>query len=267
MKVINPIYARSFAHSLSENLTNQGVQKVKHSHLLAVHDCLVKNNLAFPGFNPRKIRQSTSLVYDSLVALGTRIGKKNAFEAARAVLSDRHPVFRKPLYVDEADVHNDKVLQGLGLDDDHWCVTQWVPWMLEDGQELIDEINKALKQVEDAPGLAAMQIDDVKEIEAFIQSLYVGFFVLTDFISECPVGLDLLKANEPVLAKVKEALARFSNCFDLGPHIVVGYRLQTLSALQQPSKEEALSVLLNTRFKIPLVIDPEDPEHGAEILP
>lgn len=257
MKVTNPIYARSFAHSLSEKLMEQGVQKVKHSHLLALHEKLIGQKLAFPGFNPRKRKAATALVYDSLVGFGTRVSKKTAFQAAQAVLHDRTPFLRKPMFIDKEDVNNDRVLEGLNHDDSYWCQNQWLPWMFEDGETLISEIEKVLDKVEKTPGRReSMRAEDVKEIEAYIQALYIDFFVQTDYISEVVVGLSALEENEPLLARVRYALAKFSMHFDLGPNVVVGYKLQTVSAMQTLMKEvfvdEVSSVLQNASFKITL---------------
>ena len=240
MKVTNPIYARSFAHSLSEKLIEQ--------------------KLAFPGFNPRKRKAATALVYDFLVSLGTRVSKKTAFQAAQAVLEDRTPFLRKPMFVDKEDAHNERVLEGLDHDDSHWCATQWLPWMFEDGQTLISEIEKVMADMEKSPlRRAAMESEEVKEIEAYIQALYIDFFVQTDYISEVAVGLKALEENGPFLHRVKAALAKFAMHFDLGPNVVIGYKLQTRSAMQTLIKEvfvdEVSSVLQNTNFKIKLNVE------------
>lgn len=260
MKVTNPIYARSFAHSLSEKLIEQGVQKVKHSHLLVLHEKLMEQKLAFPGFNPRKRKAATDLVYDSLVGLGARVSKKTAFQAAKAVLHDRAPFLRKPMFVDKEDANNDWVLEGLNQDDSYWCETQWLPWMFEDGETLIREIEKVLTEMKRLPGgPSAMKAEDIKEIEAYIQALYIDFFVQTDYISEVEVGLKTLEESTPFLDRVKVALAKFSMHFNLGPNVVIGYKLQTVSAMQtlmqKVSVDEVSSVLQNTSFKIKLNVE------------
>ncbi len=261
MKVTNPIYARSFAHALSGKLNELGVQKVKHSHLLAIHERLILEGLAFPGFNPRKCKEATALVYDALVDLGTRVSKKNGLQAARAVLNDRTPFLRKPLFVDKADFHNEFVLEGVGIDDSHWCKTQWVPWMLEDATELLGEVNMVLKEVVRQPGWrTSMSAIQIQELERFIQSLYVNVFTQTGYISNIHVGLELLETNKPMLDRLKEALLQYGEHFDLGPHSVFGYRLQTVSAMQtefqKSSEEEVSSVLGNTTIRILLQNEP-----------
>ena len=246
MKVTNPIYARSFAHSLSEKLIEQGVQKVKHSHLLALHEKLMVQKLAFPGFNPRKRKAATALVYDSLVGLGARVSKKTASQAAQAVLHNRTPFLRKPMFVDKEDVNNDRVLEGLNQDDSHWCETQWLPWMFEDGETLISEIEKVLNEMKQLPGgPSARKAEDVKEIEAYIQALYIDFFVQTDYISEVEVGLKTLEESTPFLGRVKVALAKFSMHFNLGPNVVIGYKLQTVSAVQTLMQEVFVDEVLD----------------------
>lgn len=260
MKVTNPIYARSFAHSLSEKLMEQGVQRVKHSHLLALHEKLIEQKLAFPGFNPRKRNAAAALVYETLVGLGARVSKKTAFQAAQAVLHDRTPFLRKPMFVDKKDVDNHRVLEGLNHNDSYWCETQWLPWMFEDGQTLIIEIEKVLADMEQSPmRRAAMQSEEVKEIEAYIQALYTDFFVQTEYISEVAIGLKTLEENNPFLSRVKVALAKFSMHFNLGGNIVIGYKLNTISAMQTLVREvfvdEVSSVLQNTSFKIRLNVE------------
>lgn len=264
MKVTNPIYPRSFAHALSEQLSELGVQKVKHSHLLAIHEELMQQKLAFPGFNPRKRKEASALVYDALLCLGTRVSKKTALQAAQAVLHDRTPFLRKPMFVEKDDAHNDRVLDGLDHDDSHWCETQWLPWMFEDGQTLISEIEKILAEIEQFPGRrAAMKAEDVKEIETYIQALYIDFFVQTDYISEVELGLKTLEGNQSFLDRVKEVLAEFNMHFNLGPNVVIGYKLQTTSAMQtwmqKVSAEEVSSVIQNAGFRIALKIDANEP--------
>lgn len=271
MQQVNPIYARLFAHSVNESLLALGIQKVKHTHLLAIHEELYQKGLAFPSDSFRKFDQAAEHLHTALVSRGARLGRKNASELADAVLTDREPFLRKPFFVDNADLHNEAVLHGVGVDDEHWCTTQWVPWLRVKADFMVDEIHTMLTAPKsDHP--PAVQIDEhayalmLRQVQAMTQ----GLTELIELISGTEVGKTELDKLAPLVEKVNDAIALFKRSFYFEPGSTeqdprkVYLLQQTPFAMQKENTKEALEVITNTQVKITLA--GEDSDENFEVF-
>lgn len=258
--VINPIYSRSFAKDFAWQLEFIGVRKVKHAYLLAVHDALVRESLAFPGLNPRTLEKAVLLAYETLSGFDVRVGKKNACEAAREVLYNRSAFLRKPLYVPRSEAHNEALLQGEGLDDNHWCVTQWVPWMLQEGQALMDEIMSLVggEDGEDPP-YVKLSRDELLLAADQVKCMIEDLYSLVELIGDSDVGRESLLAQEAFLNRVDSFVALHQKCVlaRIATPVPAGAVTSkpNTDSMESPSQDELESVFKNTRMKVGLASD------------
>lgn len=253
MKILNPIYARTFAKDLADELTKESVQKIKHSHLLNVHKALEQENLVFPGHNRHKLGRAQQLVYQTLVDKGARIGRAKAFKCASMVLTDRFPHKRKPMWVNLADAENESLLQGDGLPDEFWCGVQWIPWMQSSAQEVIDACQKWLAPIERNP-LARQAMNDwqVVQAEEEVQSLYLQFYFDKQLVLSNAWGQRRIADHQALLDQMHSIKDRFDQHFDVLRRTDNGLFASSDFAVQVAREEELLEVKKNARLKIRL---------------
>lgn len=271
MQQVNPIYARLFAHSVNESLLALGIQKVKHTHLLAIHEELYHKGLAFPSQSFRRFDQASEHLHTALVSRGARLGRQNASELADAVLTNREPFLRKPFFVDSADINNEAVLHGVGLDDEHWCMTQWVPWLRLKAHYMIDEIHTMLTAPKsDHPPSVQLDEHAYALMLRQVQAMTKGLTELIELIGGTEVGKTEMDKLAPLVEKVNDAIALFKRSFYFEPGATeqeprkVYILQQTPFAMQKESAEEVYGMLKNTHVKIKLVV--EDPDESFEVF-
>lgn len=233
MRVVNPLYSRPFAKQLRQAIAAQSASKVKNYDLLEIYRSLIVTNLAFPGDRIDKIERAHNWVYESLRRKGVRVpgwGYKKVFDLVVELLYECRPDPRKPVWVELNDAHKDDVLNGVGLSDEHWCKTQWVPWMLREANDLIEKITFNLdfyKEHAHDPDRVCM--NDVYEFYKNVRQIDREFRHYKDLVESCEYGQQIMVEHQAILRKRNAAMKRFDQQIEvLGKRFGVDYTVSDL---------------------------------------